>query len=124
MRVRVSADVLDGVLELAMGAHPREMIMLLRGRISGKAIEVDETLFPPMGVGGRGFASFPVHMLPIDFTIVGTVHSHPSGSLSPSVGDLHNFYGRMMMIVGPPYDRASVAVYDKQGAMMTVEVRK
>jgi proteasome lid subunit RPN8/RPN11 len=122
MRVRVPAAVLDGVLELARGAHPRETIMLLRGRSSGGAVTIDETLFPPMGVGGRGFASFPVHMLPIDFTIVGTVHSHPSGSLRPSVGDLHNFYGRIMMIVGPPYDRGSVAAYDKQGARMTVEV--
>ena len=122
MRVRVPAAVLDGVLELARGAHPREMIMLLRGRSDGGTITVDETLFPPMGVGGRGFASFPVHMLPIDFTIVGTVHSHPSGSLSPSVGDLHNFYGRIMMIVGPPYGRASVAAYDKRGESMEVEV--
>lgn len=122
MRIRVPAEVLDGIMELAVGAYPREMIMLLRGERASGDIKVTETLFPPMGVGGRGFASFPVHMLPIDLSIVGTVHSHPSGNLSPSAGDFNGFYGRIMMIVGPPFDRSTVAVYDKRGEMLDVEV--
>jgi len=122
MRIRVPAEVLDGIMELAVGAYPREMIMLLRGERASGDIKVTETLFPPMGVGGRGFASFPVHMLPIDLSIVGTVHSHPSGNLSPSAGDFNGFYGRIMMIVGPPFDRSTVAVYDKRGERLEVEV--
>ena len=122
MRVRVPAQVLESIMELAAGAHPREMIMLLRGERAGGDVHVSETLFPPMGVGGRGFASFPAHMLPIDLSIVGTVHSHPSGNLTPSPGDLNGFYGRVMMIVGPPFDRSAVAVYDKRGKGLEVEV--
>ncbi|MFH0850328.1 MAG: Mov34/MPN/PAD-1 family protein [Candidatus Bathyarchaeota archaeon] len=122
MRIRVPAEVLEGIMEVAVGAHPREMIMLLRGERVGGDVKVKETLFPPMGVGGRGFASFPVHMLPIDLSIVGTVHSHPSGNLSPSLGDFNGFYGRIMMIVGPPFNRSAVAVYDKRGERLEVEV--
>lgn len=109
-------------MEVAAGAHPREMVMLLRGWRAGGDLHISETLFPPMGVGGRGFASFPAHMLPIDLSIVGTVHSHPSGSLTPSPGDFSGFYGRVMMIVGPPFDRSAVAVYDKRGERLEVEV--
>ena len=122
MRVKVPARVLEGIMELAAGAHPREMIMLLRGEREGRDVHVSETLFPPMGVGGRGFASFPAHILPIDLSIMGTVHSHPSGNLSPSQGDFNGFYGRIMMIVGPPFNRSSVAAYDKRGERLEVEV--
>jgi proteasome lid subunit RPN8/RPN11 len=122
MMVRVPAEVLDGIMELARGAYPREMIMLLRGVRGGEEIKITETLFPPMGVGGRGFASFPVHMLPFDLSIMGTVHSHPSGNLRPSQGDFNSFYGRIMMIVGPPFDKSAVNVYDKRGERVEVEV--
>jgi proteasome lid subunit RPN8/RPN11 len=122
MKIKVPAAVLNGIMELARGSYPREMIMLLRGERKGDSVTVTETLFPPLGFGGRGFASFPMHMLPIDFTIVGTVHSHPSGNINPSIGDLHNFYGRLMMIVGPPFDGSVVAAYDKQGNRLDVEV--
>ncbi|MFH1180048.1 MAG: Mov34/MPN/PAD-1 family protein [Candidatus Bathyarchaeota archaeon] len=108
--------------EFAKNNHPNEIIVLLRGSRKGDDFIITDFLLPPFGSGGHGFASFPVHMLPIDFTIMGTAHSHPSGVLKPSTGDFHNFYGRIMMILGPPYDQPRAAVYYKSGEQIPVKL--
>jgi len=124
MRIVVPEGLLLDMMDMARDVHPREVILLLRGKRKGDEITVTEYLFPPLGAGGRGFASFPAHMLPIDFTIVGTAHSHPSGNLRPSVGDLHNFYGRVMVILGPPFSLEAVRVYSKGGEEQEVYIAR
>jgi proteasome lid subunit RPN8/RPN11 len=124
MRLVVSEGLLLDMMDVARDIHPREVILLLRGNRKGSEIKITEYLFPPLGVGGRGFASFPAHMLPIDFTVVGTAHSHPSGNLTPSVGDLHNFYGRVMMILGPPFTREAVRAYGKGGEELEIYIAR
>jgi proteasome lid subunit RPN8/RPN11 len=55
-------------------------------------------------------------MMPMDFSVVGTVHSHPSGNFNPSSTDLNHMFGRVLMIVGAPYKgEANVAVYNRNG---------
>ena len=55
-------------------------------------------------------------MLPIDFSVVGTAHSHPSGILRPSVEDLNNFYGRIMVIAAFPYEtEQDIIAFDGKG---------
>jgi proteasome lid subunit RPN8/RPN11 len=108
--------VIDSVLTYAKVQHPREGILLLRGKMDKNEIRVDEVVIPPLASHGRGFSSFPLHMLPLDLSIVGTAHSHPSGVLHPSLGDLSNFYGRIMIIAAYPYDsEEQIAVYSKEG---------
>jgi proteasome lid subunit RPN8/RPN11 len=124
MRIVVPEGLLLDMMDMAREVHPREVILLLRGKRKDDEIKVTEYLFPPLGAGGRGFASFPAHMLPIDFTIVGTAHSHPSGNLTPSVGDLHNFYGRVMVIIGPPFTREAVRAYNKGGEEQEIYIAR
>jgi proteasome lid subunit RPN8/RPN11 len=102
--VNITRSVIDSVLSYAKGANPSEAILLLTGNNSKERLTVDGVEIPPLAVHGIGFSNFPLHMLPIDFSIVGTAHSHPSGVLQPSVGDLNNFYGRIMMITAYPYE--------------------
>jgi len=62
-------------------------------------------------------------MLPLDFSIVGTAHSHPSGVLMPSTSDLNNFYGRIMIIVAYPYkSEADLIVIDRRGERLNYEL--
>jgi proteasome lid subunit RPN8/RPN11 len=64
-------------------------------------------------------------MLPIDFSIVGTVHSHPSGDLAPSTEDCNHFFGSILMIVGFPFaGEANAAVYGSGAARLPLRVTK
>jgi proteasome lid subunit RPN8/RPN11 len=59
----------------------------------------------------------------MDFSLVGTVHSHPSGNKTPSDVDFNHFFGRIMMIVGYPYATANdVVVYNMQGEKLKLEI--
>ncbi len=120
--IQINKEVFMGMKALAEDNHPNEIVVLLRGNRSGDVFHITDYLMPPFGFGSRRSAGFPSHMLPIDFSILGTAHSHPNGNLSPSTGDMHNFYGRLMIILGPPYSMDNVAAYTKQGKAIPVKV--
>jgi hypothetical protein len=67
-----------------------------------------------------------LYMLPADLTVVGTVHSHPSGALHPSDADLQLFrsWGRRHIILGAPYGPGSWRAYDGNGEETRLEVRE
>ena len=120
--ITIETNVFIAMQEFARSIHPNEIILLLRGEKKGDDIHIADFLHPPFGSGSKGYASFPSNMLPIDFSIMGTAHSHPSGNLSPSTGDLHNFYGRIMIIIGPPYDKPIAAAYKKSGKKISLRL--
>jgi proteasome lid subunit RPN8/RPN11 len=123
--VSLTAELLDAVFEGAKRLYPKETILLLRGKKSKDEIRVDELVVPPLATYGHGFANIPIHMLPIDFSIVGTVHSHPSGNLAPSPADCNHFFGSVLMIVGFPFaGEQNVAVYNSRGERLTLRIVK
>lgn len=121
--VSIPRNLLDAILAGAKQLYPRESFLLLRGKKYKDVITISDLLVAPFAVHGRGFASYPGHMLPMDFSIVGTVHSHPSGNTSPSSVDLNHLFGRVLMIVGHPFtDDYCVAVYGSDGQKLTLNV--
>jgi proteasome lid subunit RPN8/RPN11 len=121
--VSMSAELLDSICEGAKRLYPKETILLLRGKKSKDTIYVSDLVVPPLAVYGYGFANLPFHRLPMDFSVVGTVHSHPSGNINPSRVDLNHFFGRVLMIVGFPFAGAqNVAVYDSKGEKLEFQV--
>ncbi len=121
--VSMSLELLEAIFEGAKRLYPRETILLLRGKKSKDAIRVLELVVPPLATYGRGFANVPLHMLPMDFSIVGTVHSHPSDSLAPSDVDFNHFFGRVLMIVRFPFAGAeNVAVYNSKGEKLRLQI--
>ena len=71
--------------------------------------------------GGRSVI-YNLLMKPIDFTIVGTVHSHPSGYPIPSDADIQMFSrsGDIHIIVGYPYAMNSWKAYNRRGEEIRV----
>jgi proteasome lid subunit RPN8/RPN11 len=121
--VSIPRSLLDAILAGAKQLYPRESFLLLRGKKSKAGITISDLLVAPFAVHGRGFASYPTHMLPIDFSIIGTVHSHPSGNTQASSVDLNHMFGRVLMIVGYPYvDERCVAVYGVNGERLPLAV--
>ena len=123
MKITVSEKLLESILSLARNNHPSEIILLLRGRVESSFISIDDFLFPPLAISGISFAQFPIHMLPIDFSVIGTVHSHPSGDQSPSIADLNHFYGRVMLILAYPYCLERSAAFNARGEKIPIEVQ-
>jgi len=121
--VYIKKSVILSILEYASACHPREGILLLRGKVDKKKIMIEEVELPPLSIRGSGFSSFPAYMLPIDFSIIGTAHSHPSGVLRPSATDMNKFYGRIMIITAYPYrTERDIAVFDGQGNSLKYEI--
>ena len=121
--VEIRQSVIDSILSYAKMVHPNEGVLLLRGRTSKDRIVIEEVVIPPFATHGKGFASFPLFALPIDFSIVGVAHSHPIGVLEPSIHDLNQFYGRVMVIIAYPYEsERDVAVFDREGRSVSYEI--
>jgi proteasome lid subunit RPN8/RPN11 len=125
LSVSISGELLQAIFEGAKRLYPKETILLLRGKKKKDQIAVSDLVVPPLANYGRGFANIPTYMLPMDFSIVGTVHSHPSGIIIPSHTDLNHFFGVVLMIVGFPFARAeNVAVYNRSGEKLTLSIVK
>ena len=121
--VLIPSELLETILEGARQFYPRESFLILRGKKSKDVIRVSDLVVAPSAVHGRGFASYSAHMLPMDFSVVGTVHSHPSGNIRPSYVDLNHMIGRILMIVGYPFmDERNVAVYGSDGETLALNV--
>jgi len=121
--VTIPREILTMVLESAKTLHPKETVFLLRGKVARNSVNISELLIPPAATYGRGFSAFPMHMLPMDFSIAGTVHSHPSGDLAPSSEDLNNSMGKIIIIVAFPYQgEENAAAYNRDGKRLTLQV--
>ena len=108
------------ILEASKSQFPEEFGALLRVEEG----VIGELVLLPGTVLGERHAIFQFHNLPIDFTIVGTVHSHPSGVCHPSQADLNLFrkFGWMHIITCMPFDRQSWAAYSGTGDPMELKV--
>jgi proteasome lid subunit RPN8/RPN11 len=123
LTVTIKREILDAILKNAVTLHPREMLLLLRGKTSKNQATITDLIIPPMATHGKGFTTFQPHMLPMDFSIIGTVHSHPSGVAKPSLEDLHHSFGKIIMIVAFPYvSEENIAVYNHTGEKLALTV--
>jgi len=88
--------VVDSILTYSKSMHPREAILLLKGKMDI-----------------------------LDMHILGTVHSHPSGALVPSLTDLNMLYGGLMIICSYPYSGMDcMKAYDAKGREIPLRICK
>jgi proteasome lid subunit RPN8/RPN11 len=101
------------ILESARGSLPKEFGGVLRA-YDGVITEV--MVLPGTEQGARA-ALFKFTMLPHDPSVVGTVHSHPSGVTWPSSADLELFdrFGSVHIICGVPFGIGDWQAYDGHG---------
>ena len=78
----------------------------------------------PGTIQGDHHTLFYLYNKPIDFSIVGSVHSHPSGVPIPSDADLKMFQntGPIHIIVGYPYGLNNFIAYDRNGNQVEIRV--
>jgi len=120
---KIKRDCLNLIFECAKSSFPNEFGGLLRVDTESKDTII-EVIILPGTISGDSHAIFQMHMRPIDFSIVGTVHSHPSPSARPSDADLHLFskYGKIHIIAASPFNEESWKAYDYSGKEVEVAI--
>lgn len=83
----VDADFIDSLNESAKSCHPDEFFCMVRQKNG----VVNELVLVPRTICGSNHCVFSEWMSPIDFSIVGTAHSHPERINKASDEDLTLF---------------------------------
>lgn len=109
------------ILGVSSQLHPREFT----GQLRAEGRLITEILVIPASTYGEDFAETRLDMIPIDRSIVGSVHSHPVRSFRPSEQDLSYFAraGDIHLICRYPYrDESDVAAYSRMGERIELTV--
>jgi len=118
--MRIDAGLIDAINEAAVQTYPNEFVAALRAE---KGV-INELLMLPGTISGERSGTLQLHMMPIDFSVVGSVHSHPGHSARPSEADLAFFshFGSVHIITCLPFDRTSWRVYNLYGQRIELQV--
>ncbi|MGI6471760.1 MAG: Mov34/MPN/PAD-1 family protein [Candidatus Methanomethylophilaceae archaeon] len=113
-------ELIDALNEAARSVHPEEFLCMIReddGILS-------EMVLIPGTVYGDSHSFLNDWMAPVDFSLVGTMHSHPGYSNRPSPEDLSYFSNRggVHIISCMPYDRNSWKAYNSRGEVMNLKI--
>ncbi|MEF8878798.1 MAG: Mov34/MPN/PAD-1 family protein [Candidatus Thermoplasmatota archaeon] len=120
---KITRRCLNLILENSKDSYPNEFGAMLRVDEKNKNI-ITELVMLPGTLSGSSHAIFKMHMKPIDFSLVGTVHSHPSSSNHPSRADVEFFrkHGKIHIIAAYPFNKQSWQSYDYNGTPVEIEV--
>jgi len=118
--IRIEKELLDFISNAAKNNYPNEFAAFLR---EDKDI-ISEIVLSPFSIFGRNSSTISNFSLPIDPTIIGSVHSHPGRSGSPSESDLIFFsrYGKVHIIVRYPFELEDYFFYSREGENLNYEV--
>ena len=118
----IKRGTLEAVVLAAKNTFPNEFLALLSSKRKGSKV-VDEFVLLP-STYGRTYSSIRLDLLPYDSKVLGSVHSHPGPSASPSRGDLRAFkmLGEIHLIIAKPFNFGSVRAFDSAGKEVELEV--
>ncbi|BAI61823.1 conserved hypothetical protein [Methanocella paludicola SANAE] len=116
----IARDALAFILEASRSTHPHEFAGLLRsdGRL------ISEVVLVPGTTSDEGSARMLLDMMPLDMSIVGSVHSHPVRDLRFSEADIDMFgaKGYYNIIVAYPYTDKDWVCYSPDGEKVSLPV--
>ena len=116
----ISRKALEMMMAAAKDTHPREFACVLRAEDG----VITEILLVPGTLSGENNAILRLHMLPIDLSVVGSAHSHPTPNAIPSNADLALFsrFGPVHIILGYPYTMDSWRAFNRNGETIELHV--
>ena len=116
----IDREALEFILGASRSSHPREFAGILRAKDG----IIKEVLLIPGTLSSGESAVLRLHMMPIDPSACGSVHSHPSPFPVSSGSDLGLFakFGRVHLIVASPYNERSWRAYNHRGNEIDLEV--
>ncbi len=115
----IAREALEFMLEVSASSHPKEFAGMLY-----ETENIITHIDVPITQSSNVSAVMDLFTLPVNPHLIGTVHSHPSGVLTPSPADLKLFMqsGSYHIIVGYPYDMQSWVCYDRAGSIRKLDI--
>ncbi len=122
MEWKLKRSLLRQLMRAAQTVYPNEFISMVAVSPTDKNLVSEFVILP--AEFGRVHSNIRADLMPVDPTIVGTVHSHPSPSTQASGQDKETFsrLGRFHLILGYPFDDACFTAYDSSGRRVRVEI--
>ncbi len=119
--IKMTKELIDELLLGCKNAYPNEFFAMLS---SDKNNLVDSYVVVPLFYQTENSVSYRTDLLPLGFKVLGTIHSHPSGSNVPSYADLNSFVksGQVHFIVKYPYKLEDIACYNAEGKRVNFEI--
>lgn len=116
----IHRDAIDVMAQMGRANHPNEFGAALRAE---RGVITEIVLVPGM-IGGGSHTFMNTWNLPVDPSLVGTVHSHPSPYPIPSDADRQFFghFGTTHLIIAYPYNAWSWRAYDLTSEPVELEV--
>lgn len=110
---KIKKNLVEEICLAAKRYYPKEFLCFLGGNKKEKIIE-EIVLLP--NTSGNDFASIFDHVIPLDETIIGSIHSHPDSSSIPSKAD-QKFFQRYEInaIIDGSYLLERVRFFDSKG---------
>jgi len=121
-KLAISSGLADDISEFARGAHPKEFIALVNGKIKDSTLLLDTLYYQTYNATEQ--SAHIRAFLPSATRGLGSVHSHPSGSTRPSEADLrfYNKRGAVHLIIAYPYGKENIAAYDFNGNLLQFDI--
>ena len=115
---KIKKTLLEDLVESSRKYYPNEFMCFLSGNKKTKIIE--EIVFLP-STSGKTFASIWEAVIPLDETIIGSVHSHPQGQASPSSAD-KQFFRKYNLNVIIGVSAKQINFFNNAGQAIQVEI--
>ncbi|MDD3753990.1 MAG: Mov34/MPN/PAD-1 family protein [Methanobacterium sp.] len=119
----IPQEVVEEIIQIARQSHPLEFMAMLEGKISDGILRIEGLVFLP-GETSNHSAVMNLFMMPMTTGTVGSVHSHPIPSATPSSEDLYFFSknGLFHLIIASPYIEESIVGYDTFGDVINYKI--
>jgi proteasome lid subunit RPN8/RPN11 len=122
-RILISRSTIDGIISYSKSLHPNEAILILQGTTTPDQVIIEGLIIPPFALSGPYYSGYSNFYLPSDSSYVGSAHSHPGGSIRPSLEDLNRgFYGAVSIIIAYPYEDRTIAAYNRSGNKLELKI--
>jgi len=121
--ITIEREVVEEIIQIARQSHPLEFMAMLEGKVSAGTLRINGLVFVPGDTSNHG-AVMKLFMMPMTTGTVGSVHSHPIPSATPSSEDLHFFAknGLFHLIIADPYIEESIVGYDTFGDVINYKI--
>jgi proteasome lid subunit RPN8/RPN11 len=121
-KIIISKKVISTIIQFAKTSYPNEFIAFLQGKIENKTLKINSLIYQHFQ-SSQTSAALKAILQPLT-NAIGSVHSHPSFSNSPSQEDLRFFNKNpgIHLIICNPFKIENISAYDYKGKKIDFKI--